>query len=41
MNLPFWPHEKALRMLWRVEKDGRASHLIGTAHFSRTASGAP
>jgi uncharacterized protein YbaP (TraB family) len=22
-----------MRMLWRVEKDGRASHLIGTAHF--------
>lgn len=33
MNLPFWPHEKPLRMLWRVEKDGLASHLIGTAHF--------
>jgi uncharacterized protein YbaP (TraB family) len=33
MNLRFWPIEKPLRMVWRVEKDGRASHLIGTAHF--------
>jgi uncharacterized protein YbaP (TraB family) len=33
MNLLFWTHQKPMRMLWRVEKDGRASHLIGTAHF--------
>ena len=33
MNLLFWSHQKKLRMLWRVEKDGRASHLVGTAHF--------
>lgn len=33
MNFPFWSHQKPLRMLWRVEKEGRASHLVGTAHF--------
>lgn len=33
MNLHFWSHQKPLHMLWRVEKDGRASHLVGTAHF--------
>jgi len=33
MNLLFWSSNKPLRMLWRVEKDGRVSHLVGTAHF--------
>jgi len=33
MNLFFWSNDKPLRMLWRVEKDGRACHLVGTAHF--------
>ncbi|MFZ5821130.1 MAG: TraB/GumN family protein [Chloroflexota bacterium] len=33
MNLIPWLNEKPLRMAWRVEKDGRASHLVGTAHF--------
>ena len=33
MNLLFWSHQKPLRMIWRVEKDGHASHLVGTAHF--------
>jgi uncharacterized protein YbaP (TraB family) len=33
MNLRFWSDEKPLRMVWRVEKQGRASHLVGTAHF--------
>jgi uncharacterized protein YbaP (TraB family) len=33
MNLLFWPNNKLLRMIWRVEKDGRVSHLVGTAHF--------
>ena len=33
MNLFFWPNNKPLRMLWRVEKGGRVSHLVGTAHF--------
>lgn len=33
MNLIFWNNEKPLRMIWRIEKNGRASHLIGTAHF--------
>jgi uncharacterized protein YbaP (TraB family) len=33
MNLRFWSNEKPLRMLWRVEKQARVSHLIGTAHF--------
>ena len=33
MNFLFWSHQKPLRMLWRVERDGRASHLVGTAHF--------
>jgi uncharacterized protein YbaP (TraB family) len=33
MNILFWSDQKPLRMLWRVEKDGRASHLVGTAHF--------
>jgi hypothetical protein len=33
MNLRFWSNEKKLRMVWRVEKDGGVSHLVGTAHF--------
>jgi uncharacterized protein YbaP (TraB family) len=33
MNILFWSHQKNLRMLWRIEKDGRISHLVGTAHF--------
>ena len=30
----FWWKEKRLRTVWRVEKDGRTSYLVGTAHFS-------
>jgi len=33
MNLLFWQNEKPLRMVWRVEKNGGVSHLVGTAHF--------
>ena len=33
MNLFPWK-EKRLRTVWRVEKDGRVSFLVGTAHFS-------
>ncbi len=33
MNLRFWSNEKPLRMIWRVEKNHRAAHLVGTAHF--------
>jgi uncharacterized protein YbaP (TraB family) len=33
MNL-FWWKEKPLRTVWRVEKDGHTSFLVGTAHFS-------
>jgi len=33
MNLFFWK-EKPLRTVWRVEKAGRVSFLVGTAHFS-------
>ncbi len=33
MNLFSWFTEKPLRMVWRVEKDGCVSHLVGTAHF--------
>jgi len=33
MNL-FWWKEKRLRTVWRVDKDGRSSFLVGTAHFS-------
>lgn len=33
MTLHFWSKEKPLRMVWRVDKDGRVSRLIGTAHF--------
>ncbi len=29
-----WPWaERPLRMVWRVARDGRCSHLVGTAHF--------
>ena len=30
----FWWKEKRLKTVWRVEKDGRISLLVGTAHFS-------
>jgi uncharacterized protein YbaP (TraB family) len=30
----FWWKEKRLRTVWRVEKAGKASFLVGTAHFS-------
>jgi uncharacterized protein YbaP (TraB family) len=30
----FWWKEKPLRTVWRVEKAGRTSFLVGTAHFS-------
>ena len=33
MNL-FWWKEKPLRTVWKVEKTGRISFLVGTAHFS-------
>jgi uncharacterized protein YbaP (TraB family) len=33
MNL-FWWKEKHLKTVWRVERDGRVSLLVGTAHFS-------
>lgn len=33
MSLNFWSNEKPLRMVWRVEKGGRVSRLVGTAHF--------
>jgi len=33
MNLFPWK-EKRLRTIWRVEKNGRVSFLVGTAHFS-------
>lgn len=33
MNILSWFTRKPLRMVWRVEKIGRASHLVGTAHF--------
>jgi len=33
MNLFFWK-EKRLRAVWRVEKNGMGSLLVGTAHFS-------
>ena len=33
MNL-FWWKEKPLRTAWKVEKAGRISFLVGTAHFS-------
>ncbi len=29
-----WWKEKRLRTVWRVEKDGKASFLVGTAHFT-------
>jgi len=33
MNL-FWWKEKPLKTIWKVEKAGTASFLVGTAHFS-------
>jgi len=33
MNL-FWWKEKALKTVWKVEKAGATSFLVGTAHFS-------
>ena len=33
MNL-FWWKEKPLRTVWKVDKDGQTSFLVGTAHFS-------
>ena len=33
MNL-FWWKGKPLRTVWRIEKDGHTSFLVGTAHFS-------
>jgi hypothetical protein len=33
MNLFPW-QEKRLRTIWRVERDGKVSFLVGTAHFS-------
>ena len=33
MNFLWWKG-KRLRTVWRVDKDGRASFLVGTAHFS-------
>ncbi len=29
----FWWREKRLKTVWRVEKDGHGSFLVGTAHF--------
>ena len=34
MNL-FWLKKRRLKTVWRVEKDGRTSFLVGTAHFCR------
>ncbi len=32
--MPFWKgKEKPFKMIWRVEKNGKDSHLAGTAHF--------
>jgi hypothetical protein len=28
-----WPRGKPLRMVWKVEKGGKAAFLVGTAHF--------
>ena len=33
MKFRFWSKDKTLRMVWRVEKGGGVSHLVGTAHF--------
>jgi hypothetical protein len=33
MIFPWWK-EKKLRMVWRIEKGGSFSFLVGTAHFS-------
>ncbi|HUL36864.1 MAG TPA: TraB/GumN family protein [Thermodesulfobacteriota bacterium] len=30
----FWWKEKPLRTVWKVDKDGQTSFLVGTAHFS-------
>ncbi len=32
MNI-FWWKEKKLKAVWRIEKEGRSSLLVGTAHF--------
>ncbi len=31
----FWWKEKRLKTVWRVEREGKASLLVGTAHFTR------
>jgi uncharacterized protein YbaP (TraB family) len=28
-----WPRKKSLQMVWKVEKGGKTSFLVGTAHF--------
>ncbi len=33
MNILWWK-EKKLKAVWRIEKEGRSSLLVGTAHFS-------
>lgn len=33
MNL-FWWKEKRLRTVWKIEKEGQTSFLVGTAHFT-------
>jgi uncharacterized protein YbaP (TraB family) len=33
MNILLWFNQRPLRMLWQVEKNGRTSHIVGTAHF--------
>jgi uncharacterized protein YbaP (TraB family) len=33
MNL-FWWKEKRLKTVWKIEKEGKTSFLVGTAHFS-------
>ena len=35
---PLLTTEKKLRMMWKVEKDKKASYLVGAAHFSLTVS---
>ncbi|MCK4985286.1 MAG: TraB/GumN family protein, partial [Desulfobacterales bacterium] len=27
------PKQKKLKMIWEVQKNGKISHLVGTAHF--------
>jgi uncharacterized protein YbaP (TraB family) len=34
MGLSFWK-EKQLKMVWKVEKEGKTSSLVGTSHFFR------